>query len=147
VPNPGPIEHAKLADLLDRSARQVVLAIIPIALIAVVDLSTGWLLDDRRMDIALLAITAMLIWSAYSFRRRAERLRSGDFGERPTRRKWLLELASLAALLAMCAGIGYLIGDWVPAIAFPAATIVLTAGAVAVGVRRGRRRRRLTAGR
>jgi hypothetical protein len=133
------MERTKFADRLERDARYLMLALIPIALIAIVDLSTGSLLDDRRIDIALLAGTAMAVWGAHSHRRMAERLRSGGFAERPTRRQWVLQLASVAVLLGLCAGMGYLIGGWVPAVLLPAATIILTAGSAAVGIRRRRR--------
>ena len=144
MPEPGPVDRREFADRLDRSTRYLVLAIIPIALIAVVDLTTGWLIDERRMDIALLAAVAMVLWGAYSFRRLAGRLRAGDFGRRPTRRKWVIELVETAVLLAVCAAIGYLIGGWVPAVVLPAAVIVVTAGSTAVGIRR---RRRIATGR
>jgi hypothetical protein len=139
VPDPGPIERSKFADRLDRSVRHLVLALIPIALIAVVDLSTGSLIDDRRIDIALLAATAMGLWGAYSLGRIAGRFRAGNVGWRNTRRQWVLQLASVAVLLGLCAGMGYLIGGWVPAVLLPAVTIVLTAGSAAVGIRRRRR--------
>ena len=144
MPDPGPIERTKFAGRLERDAGYLMLALIAIALIAIVDLSTGSLLDDRRMDVALLALTAMAFWGAHSLRRIAERLRSGDLARRPTRRQWALDLASIATLLAVCAGVGYLVGGWVAAVALPTATIVLTAAAAAVGLRR---RRRMATGR
>jgi hypothetical protein len=136
VPNPGRLEDPKpkLADRFDRSAHWLLLAVIPLALIALVDLPTGWLLDDRRMDSALLVFTAASLWCAHSWRRFAGRVRAGGVALRPTRRKWVLEFASVAALLAMGATMGYLIGGWAPAVAFPATTIVLTAAVVAVAM-------------
>jgi hypothetical protein len=137
--DPSPSERTKVADRLDRSARHLLLAIIPTALIPAVDLPTGWLTGDRRIDIALLAAVAMALWRAYSLRRLARRLRSGEVARRPTRRRWVLSLASMAPPLALSAGIGYLIGGWVPALVVPSATIVLMAGSAAIGIRRRRR--------
>jgi hypothetical protein len=132
-----------MADRFDRYTRRIVLAMIPIALIAVVDLPTGWLLDDRRLDIALVAALGMGLWGVYSLRRFATRLRADDLPARPTRRRWVGSFASLAASLALSAGLGYLIGGWLPAVLLPSATLILMAGSVAVGLRR---RRRIEAG-
>lgn len=141
--DPSPAERTQVAERFDRYARHVLLAIIPIALIAAVDLPTGWLIDDRRIDIALLAAVAMALWGAYSLRRLGSRLRTGEFARRPTRRSWVLSLTSMAATLALTAVIGYLIGGWVAAVVLPSATIVLMAVSAAIGIRR---RRRITAG-
>lgn len=141
--DPSPAERTQVAERFDRYARHVLLAIIPIALIAAVDLPTGWLIDDRRIDIALLAAVAMALWGAYSLRRLGSRLRAGEPARRPTRRSWVLSLTSMAATLALTAVIGYLIGGWVAAVVLPSATIVLMAVSAAIGIRR---RRRITAG-
>jgi hypothetical protein len=144
VVDPPPAELTKAADRFERSSRHLLLALIPIALLAAVDLATGWLTGDRRIAIALLVATAMAVWGAYSLRWLARRFRTGDVARPPTRQSSLFLFASIAASLALSAGFGYLIGGWVLAVLIPSATIVVIAASGVYGIRCGRR---LTAGR
>jgi hypothetical protein len=130
----------KLAEKFNRYSRHAVLGVIPIALIAIVDLFTGSLTADRRIDYALLAAAAMGLWSAYSQRRLARRFRSGAFPQRATPMLVVKAVASTLLSLAVSAGMGYLIGGWVFAVVLPVAAIVLIAIAFIWGKRQRRAR-------
>jgi hypothetical protein len=78
VSDPGHAERIKLADRFDRYSRHVLLVIVPIAVIAALDLATGWLTGDRLIDVALLGAVALALWGAYSLRRLARRFRAEE---------------------------------------------------------------------
>jgi hypothetical protein len=102
----------KLAKKLNRYSRHAVLGVIPIALIAIIDLFTGSLTADRRIDYALLAAAPMGLWSAFWQRRFARRFRSGAFPERATPMLVVKAVASMGVSIAASVGMGYLIGGW-----------------------------------
>jgi peptidoglycan/LPS O-acetylase OafA/YrhL len=130
----------KFAERLNRYSRHAVLGVIPLALIAVIDLLTGSLTADRRIDYALLAAAAMGLWSAFAQRRLARRFRSGTFPQRATPMLVVKAVASVLLALALGVGMGYLIGGWVLAVVLPAAATVLIAFAVFWGRRQRRGR-------
>jgi hypothetical protein len=138
---PDAAERTRLARRFDHYARLMLLPVIPLALIAAVDLPTGWIIDDRPSDIGLLIASALGLCGAYSVRHLGRRLRTGELTRRPARRSWMLSLASMAAALAAAAGVGYLIGGWVGAAAIPLATVALMAVSFTVGIRRRKRNR------
>src|SRR5437764_2011728 len=114
-----------LAAKLARYSRHAVLGVIPLAVIAAIDLITGSLTADRRIDYALLAATAMGLWSALAQRRLARRFRSGAFPQRPTPLLVVKAVASVVVSLAVSVGMGYLIGGWAFAVELPAAATAL----------------------
>ncbi len=130
----SPTSQEKLADQFDKYARYTVLAVIPIALIAVVDLATGSMTGDRRIDIASLAAATMGLWSAFSLRRLAQQFRGGNLLQRATPALWARTVLSIAVSPGFTAGVGYLIGGWVPAVALSSATAVLTGSSVVLGL-------------
>jgi len=119
----------------------MLLGVVPLALIAVVDLATGALTGDRRVDIGLLAAAALAGTSVISQRRLARRLRANDFPRRATTAQWVRAAASILVGLAFSAGVGYLIGGWIVAILLPAVTVLLTGFGVVRGLRKRRRLR------
>jgi hypothetical protein len=77
----GPVrtlDHERLADVFDRSARRSAVCAIPLALVALVDLATGALTGDSRLDVALLAAAAIALAAAFSLRRHSRRFRGGQ---------------------------------------------------------------------
>lgn len=110
---------------MERYGRHIWLGIIPLALIAAVDLATGALTGDRRIDVALLAAAAMSVYSLVSQRRLARRLRDPDWPPRATPWMWVRGTASIAFSLAFCAGIGYLVGGVVAATLFVSGLVLL----------------------
>ncbi len=134
-------EREALAGLLDKSARHMVIVVLFLAAIAAVDLATGSLLADKRLDLVLLGGTALGLWGAYSIRGTARRIRAGEPSERPSAARWAALVASYAASLAFAAAVGYLIGGWVVAVVLVSVVIVLTAFTFVIGTRRGRRMR------
>jgi hypothetical protein len=138
---PPTVDREQLAARFERYARLSAVGVLPIAVIAVVDLVTGSLTANRRIDVALLAAAAMGLLSAMSTRRLARRFRLNDVPQRPSRSLWLRSLASLALSIAFTGGVGYLLGGWGAAIALAAVTFALIGGATLVGLRRRRRLR------
>lgn len=134
-------EREAVADRLEKAGRHTVFIVIPLAVIAAVDLATGSLTGERRIDLVLLAAAAMSLWANVSIRRTARRIRSGESFERPGAARWISLVASSSVTLAFAVGVGYLIGGWVGAVVLPAFVIVVTAGSVAIGMRRRRRMR------
>jgi hypothetical protein len=141
-----PVDREQIAARFDRYARLSAIGVLPIGLIAAIDLVTGSLIANRRMDIALLAAAGMGFCSAISTRRLARRFRRNDFPQRPTPSAWLRSLASLGLSIALTGGIGYLLGGWLVSVVLTAVTFVLVASSVAVGLRRRRRRLRAARG-
>jgi cell division protein FtsL len=131
--------RARLADRLERYARWSLLSVAPLALIGLVDLTTGWLVNDRRFDAALLALCVLAGLSVISQRRLARRLRAGELQDRATRLQWARAVLSTLLGLTFSAGVGYLIGGPFVAILLPAVTIVLVAYSVSRGLRKRRR--------
>jgi len=132
-------ERDKLAHRFDRYARHSAVALLPIAVIALVDLATSSLLDDWRLDIGLLAAAALGLSGTVSLRRLARRLRSGEVPHRSTPALWVRAVTSTVASLDVSGGVGYLVGGTVLAIALPLATILLVGVSVGLGLRRRRR--------
>jgi drug/metabolite transporter (DMT)-like permease len=124
--------------MFERYGRRAWLGAVPLALIAVVDLATGDLTGDRRVDVALLAATAMVGYSTLSLRRLARRFREPEKPQRATAWMWIRGSVSLVAVFAATAGLGYLIGGTVAAIVLPSASLVLMLISVGIGLRRRR---------
>ncbi len=135
----GEAEREKLAKRFERHSRHTLFAIVPIGLIAVIDLATGSLTGDHNIDYGLLAITAMSLYSVFLLRRLAGRFRRNDFPQRATPMLWLKSIGSIVTSLAVSAGIGYLVGGWVLAVVIPMGAAVTITIAVVVGRRRRRR--------
>ena len=131
----------KLSSQLERFARLLAVALLPTAVIALVDLATGFLLDDRLLDIGLLAAAAAGLWEAVWLRRFARGLRSGDLPRRSAPVRWGRNVTGIVALLAVNAGIGYLLGGKVGGIALPLGTMLLVGVSAVIGrrMRRGLR--------
>jgi uncharacterized membrane protein len=131
-------ERENVANRLEKMVRHTPVLLAPLALVAVVDLVTGSVTGDSRIDVVLLLAAAAGLWSAYSTRRLAGRFRRDDFPQRATPLVWARAVISLAASFGFCAGVGYLIGGWVAAVVLPTAMTIL----IAVSFASGRRRRR-----
>jgi hypothetical protein len=107
-------------------------------LIATIDVLTGSLTANRRIDYALLAAAAMGLSSAFWQRRFARRFRSGAFAQRATAMLVVKAVASVLVSLAVSVGMGYLIVGWVFAVVLPASATVLIAFAFIWGRRQRR---------
>lgn len=132
-------ERENVANRLEKMVRHTPVLLAPFALVAVVDLVTGSVTGDSRIDVALLVAAALGLWGAYSTRQLARRLRSGNLPERATPTAWIRAAASMLVSLAVCAGVGYLLGGWTGAVLLSAVTIALIGVALGVGIRRRRR--------
>jgi hypothetical protein len=132
-------EREATANRLDKAARHIVIGVIPLAVIAVVDLASGSLMDDKRLDLVVLAGMATGLWGAFSTRKMARRIRSGEPAERPSTARLVAAIASTFLSLAFPAVVGYLVGGWVAAVVLLSFMIVLTACSIAIGLRRRRR--------
>jgi hypothetical protein len=133
MPVPAAV-RARVADRLDRYARHFLWALVPLFLVALIDLPTGWLSRDRRIDVAVLVSSAMGLWAVHTIRRLSRRVRDGT----PWWPNWLLTVASVAVSLGASAGLGYLLLGSVGVIVLPSVTIVLTLVTVALGLWRRR---------
>ena len=131
----------RVAALLVKNERLSLVMSVAMACLAVADLVTGSLVDNWRIDVALLASAAMVISGVYSRRRMAARLRHGEMRGPMTLRIWIREVGSVAMLVVFIGAVGYLLGGSLVAIALPAAALAMVAVAVAIGFRRRRRRR------
>lgn len=76
-------ERAKVADRLDTMGRWMPVVMIPIALVALLDLATGWGANDRVIDLVLLGVVAFVIVDSFWLRRLARRMRSGELSPPP----------------------------------------------------------------
>jgi hypothetical protein len=108
---------------------------IPLAASAVVDLITGALIDDRRIDIALLVAVGLGIWGSLSFYALANRMKRSELPERmsPLTLAWLV--FSLIVIALATAGVGYLIAGWIGVGVFLGGLVVFTAVIAAYGAR------------
>ncbi len=129
-------DRDELARRFEKYARHSALGVIPIAVLAAVDLWTGWLTGEWRVDVALLAASGMAPWSAFSFRMLARRFRAGELAHKPAPARWVGYIVSLFGVLGVSAGIGYLVGGWIVGLLLPSLTVVLIAASAAVGIRR-----------
>jgi hypothetical protein len=111
--------------------------------IGLADLFTGALLDEWRIDVALLIAAAMSVEGVFSRRRLAARLRHAETRRPATLRIWLGMASSVAMYVALGAVVGYLLAGWILAVAVPGATLALGAAALDFGLRQRRRRRLL----
>jgi hypothetical protein len=131
----------KLASQLERFARHLPVALLPTAVIGLVDLATGFLLDDRLLDIGLLAAAVAGLWQAVRFRRFARGLRSDELPRRSAPVRWGRNVTGIVALLAVNAGIGYLVAGTVGGIALSLGTMLLVGASAVLGLRMRRRLR------
>ena len=132
-------EREAVAARMDKAARLAAICVIPLALIAAVDLASGSLLDDKRIDLVLLAATAMALWGLFSIGGVTRRIRSGEPAERLSTAGWIAVVASCFLTLAFTAGVGFLLGGRLLAVVLVSFVIVLTGWSVARGKRRRRR--------
>jgi hypothetical protein len=78
------LEREKAAIQFDKAARVSAFGVIFCATIAVIDLATGSLTNDRRLDAALLAIAVLSLSGVFQLRRLAKTFRSDDFPPKAT---------------------------------------------------------------
>jgi hypothetical protein len=109
--------------------------------VAVADLFTGSLIDNKRIDVALLALAAMIVSGVFSRRRLAARFRRGEMRGPATPRTYIRFGLKEAMSLVFVGAVGYLLGGWIVAIILPALALATGAVAVGIGLRRRRRRR------
>jgi hypothetical protein len=110
------------------------------AAIAVADLATGFLLDDWRIDAALLAGCALGLWSFLEIRWLARKVRTNQVPRRLGTGRWSAIVAGCLLTLAFTAGMGYLTGGPRGAFLFLAGVIVLSS----IGIVHGFRKRKST---
>jgi hypothetical protein len=125
---------------LERRLRHWGLLLVPIVVVALVDLALGQPIDDSRIDVALLVAAAAGVYSVYSLHRAVGRIRGGRGGEQPTTITWIKLAASLLIGLACVAGFGYLLGGWTTAIVMATFVAISTAASLVVGLMLRRRR-------
>jgi hypothetical protein len=135
-------QQTKLARAL-RLSRLAALLFVPVAVIAIVDLATGSPIASRRMDAALLAITAMAFYSVLGTRQTSWRFARGEPPQRATRMFWAKWTGSIIGVFGFTAGVGYLVGGWIAAALLPAITVILTGLTGGLAFRHGRRKRAL----
>jgi cytochrome bd-type quinol oxidase subunit 2 len=135
-------ERERVAAMFERYGRRAWLWTLPLVVIAVVDLATGYLGAGRRIDLALLGASAMSFYSSFSIRRLGRRFRQPEMPTRATRWAWMRGILSILVTLAAGAGIGYLIGGLVVAVVLPAATAAVMLFSIGLGLRLRRRRKR-----
>jgi hypothetical protein len=128
--------------MFERYGRRAWLWTLPLVVIAVVDLATDYLGVGRRIDVALLAVSAMGFYSSFSIRRLGRRFRQPETPTRATPWVWMRGILSILVTLAAGAGLGYLIGGLVVAVVLPAATAAVMLFSIGLGFRLRSRRRR-----
>jgi hypothetical protein len=132
-------EREKLARRFDKSARLAAIGLTPTLLVAVVDLATGALIDDRRLDLVLLASAGLGLSGAVSLRGFARRVRNDALPRESSPGLWARTAISILASVGVSSAIGYLVGGTVLAVAVPLALLLLSGVPVAIGLRRHRR--------
>jgi hypothetical protein len=109
---------------------------------AVLDLLTGAVVDDRRFDILVLSASGLALWGLLSMRRIARRVLSDELPIRPTPLWWAREAIASVALIGVLAGLGYLLGGRWPAIFAALSYPAFLAVAIGLGKREHRERTR-----
>lgn len=107
-----------------------------IALVGVIELVTGSLMDDRRFALAMLGCAALGAVGSFSTRRLASRLRRDERIVEASRGRIAGSVAAVAAALAVGAALGYLVGGWMLAVVIPTLTVMLVGTGIVLGVRR-----------
>jgi hypothetical protein len=130
-----PRKRKEAADRLEYAARTTALTVPLFALLAVIDLATSSLVDDKRMDAGLLIACGLSLSAALGLRGVARRLRRGPLPPASVGR-WLWIAASWAVTLVAMVLVGYVFGGWWIAIGLPAALLATTGVVVLVARRR-----------
>jgi hypothetical protein len=129
-------QTAQFERLAQRSLRTT-LVTIPVALLALIDLLTGWPIGGIwEIDVALLVAVGMGIWGSWSLDRFARRMRKSQLPTEMTPLLLARTLFSIAATVALTGGIGYLLAGWIGAAALLALEGITTGVGVAIGLRR-----------
>jgi hypothetical protein len=134
----SPAQRAENADKLEQSIRFVPVAVILGMVLVGVDLVTGAIFDDWRIDLLVLACCALGLWVFLSLRQIAGWVRTNQVPPRPGPGTWVSWTAGSALSVSITAGLGYLIGGLWLAVLLPAAEIVFIAILTARSVRRRR---------
>ena len=114
---------------------------LPIVVMALADLATAFLIDDRWLDIGLLLAAALGLLGAVWLRRLVRGLRSGELPRASSPVRWGRNVIGIGAVLGVSAGIGYLFGGPLVGIALPLATVLLFGISGRLGLRMRRRLR------
>ena len=138
---PPTAERERFARLVDRYARFWAISAVPIVVIALADLATASPLDDRWLDIGLLAAAAFGLLGAAWLRRVVRGLRSGELPRAASPVRWGRNVIGIIAVVGVNAGIGYLFGGPLGGIALPLATVLLGGISAWLGLRMRRRLR------
>ena len=117
----------------------MLVAMLVFGALAVVDLLTGFLLDDWCFDVLILAGCAFGVWGFLELRWLAGRVRANQIPRQLSVVRWLGIVASSVLCVGLVAGIGYMVGGSWLAVVFVAPLIVLVSSAVVSGVRHRRR--------
>jgi len=123
----------EVADKLIASMRPVLVLLLVFGVLALVDLFTGSVIDDRLVDSLLLAGCALAAWGFFEMRWVANRIRTNQVPRRLGVGRWVLIIAGSVLTLALAAGMGYATGGPWLAVALVAAVIAL----VAIGIVHG----------
>ena len=132
------LERDELANKLERSNRVVIAGLIIWMAIVVVDVFTGWMFDNRRVDLALLAACVAVVATLMLLRRVGKKLRLDAAPRRPDTRTSVATIATLGLSVATTVLIGYLFGGWTLAIVLTTLEIVLMGVSWAHAVRQKR---------
>ncbi len=128
----------EVAAKLIGSIRPLIVVMTFLGALAVVDLFTGFLIDDRQFDALLLAGCALALWGFLEMRWVANRIRTNQVQRPLGVGRWFLMITGTLLTLGFVAGMGYVIGGPWSAVALLGAVIAVTA----IGIVRGRRQRR-----
>jgi uncharacterized membrane-anchored protein len=112
-------------------------ATVVVAAIALLDLFTGFFYGDRRLDALLLATCVGMGASVYEIRHFALQARTNQVS-RPGFATRLLSIGTSVLMLAVFAGVGYLLGGAWLAVALPIVFIAFMSVWVGFGLRRKR---------
>jgi hypothetical protein len=109
---------------MERRVRRLWVLLIPLVVVAAIDLVTGEPIRDRRVDLAALTGAALQAWGHVAVTRVLRRKRSGIAEQRPSRVAYARGAASSVLSLAVSSGVGYVLFGWVGAVAILVATLV-----------------------
>lgn len=132
--------RAEAADKLMRTMRPVLVALVILGALAVVDLFTGSVMDDRQIDAVLLAGCALSLWGFFEMRWVANRIRTNQVQRPLGVGRWLLIVTGSLLTLVFVAAMGYVTGGPWLAVVLVGAVFAVTA----IGIVRARRQRQRT---
>jgi hypothetical protein len=135
----SPEKRHEIADKLTGMTRPMLVGIFVLGVIAVLDLFTGFLLDDWRYDAVILAGCVLGLWGFFELRWLAGRVRTNQVPRQLGVFRWFVIAAGTLLGFGLIAAEGYVIGGlWVAVVLF-SAFVALNAFGVVRGIRQRRR--------